>query len=158
MQIMPRALHRCLLTLHTSGLPGCLLSPHTLHTTAGVLQLHRLSTCLLLSVQLMLPILSTFPYHSRSWTGPRSHCLCLYFQKALALNEVSKSSTQSHSAHLSQQCWQNCLLHSCISFRANIHQLTPRCELHKKQNSAAAVQLFMARASPEPPDSLSYHS
>lgn len=134
--------------------------------TAASLQLHKLSISFFLSVQLMCPVLSTLPYHSHSQTGPRSHLQCLCFQRALTLHEVSKSITHSHSAHLRQRCRHNSLLLSCRlaetdPFRANIHQLVPGSPLagmHRHQNPAAGVQLFMARASPEPLGSLFYHS
>lgn len=53
-----------------------------LHPTAGLLQLHKLSISLFMSVQLMYPSLSSVSYHSQSQAGPESlqaiPCVCAY--------------------------------------------------------------------------------
>lgn len=116
------------------------------------------------SADVSQPLLRLLSQPVSGWSWVTSgHTLCLCLQMTLTLHEVRKS-TCSHSVPLSHQCWQSSLFLSCRlaetdPFRDNIHQhiLFASCDAPTSQ-LAAGIWLFMARAPPEPLESLFYHS
>lgn len=134
------------------------------YPTAEFLQLHKPSASLFLPAQLMCP--TPTPSPSTAVLRPVPGTPSVFVLPESTASAQGQQSITLSLAHLCQQCRQNSLLLSrrvaeTHPSRAHRHQLIPRSLLagmHQDQNSAAGMQLLMARASPEPPGSMFYHS